>query len=240
MNLGSIASPWNNDEVLPKKRVATMRKTVKIRPTTTPTSYSDYTPEETSNNFIPSTIEDQQDLSDKHNQRVNNLINEMASIQDNNDGEKLANFTPPPQPILSIKKDIQQGNPYIQQESHIEMPENPLQIKPQDIKQSLENTHYTSHDLKHNNLNIHSNYNQSYKNALSNIKNTLINKTTNDQSKIIDNKLMEKINYMVHMLEGLEGEKTDNIMEEFILYTFLGVFIIFVLDSFSRTAKYIR
>ena len=55
--------------------------------------------------------------------------------------------------------------------------------------------------------------------------------------KLLTINLWKKINYMVHMLEGLEGEKTDNIMEEFILYTFLGVFIIFVLDSFSRTAN---
>jgi hypothetical protein len=56
-----------------------------------------------------------------------------------------------------------------------------------------------------------------------------------------DNKLMEKINYMIHLLENQENEKTDNITEEFVLYTFLGVFIIFVLDSFSKgRGKYIR
>ena len=56
----------------------------------------------------------------------------------------------------------------------------------------------------------------------------------------IDNTLLEKINYMIHMLEQQQNEKTSNITEEFILYTFLGVFIIFVVDSFSRTGKYIR
>jgi hypothetical protein len=56
----------------------------------------------------------------------------------------------------------------------------------------------------------------------------------------IDNKLLEKINYMIHLLEEQQNEKTNNITEEFILYTFLGVFIIYVLDSFARTGKYIR
>jgi hypothetical protein len=56
----------------------------------------------------------------------------------------------------------------------------------------------------------------------------------------IDSKIMEKMNYMIHLLENQENEKTANITEEFILYTFLGVFIIFVLDSFTRTGKYIR
>ena len=55
-----------------------------------------------------------------------------------------------------------------------------------------------------------------------------------------ESKLMEKINYMIHLLEEQGHEKTNNITEEFILYTFLGVFIIFVVDSFSRSGKYIR
>ncbi len=237
MNLGSIASPWNNDDITPKKRVATMRKTVKIRPNiSSDNSYSNYSSENPNAGFLPSTIEETQEKGEIHNQRVNDLINEMASIQDHNDGEKLANFTPPPQPIINIKKDLQQGNPYIQDmvDEPVEMLPNPLQIKPQDIKQSLEKTNFDSHTP-----NIYSNYNNSYKNTISNLKNTLAYHQQNQTSNI-DDKLMEKINYMVHMLEGLEGEKTANVMEEFILYTFLGVFVIFVLDSFSRSAKYIR
>ena len=57
---------------------------------------------------------------------------------------------------------------------------------------------------------------------------------------VIDNKLLEKINYMIYMLEQQQNEKTSNITEEFILYTFLGVFIIFIVDSFARSGKYIR
>ena len=45
---------------------------------------------------------------------------------------------------------------------------------------------------------------------------------------------------MIHLLEEQRTEKTSNITEEFILYTFLGVFIIFVVDSFARSGKYIR
>ena len=57
---------------------------------------------------------------------------------------------------------------------------------------------------------------------------------------MVDNKLLEKINYMIYMLEQQQNEKTSNITEEFVLYTFLGVFIIFIVDSFTRTGKYIR
>jgi F0F1-type ATP synthase assembly protein I len=46
---------------------------------------------------------------------------------------------------------------------------------------------------------------------------------------------------MIHMLEQQQNEKTSNLTEEFILYVFLGVFIIFIVDSFTRTTgKYVR
>ena len=45
---------------------------------------------------------------------------------------------------------------------------------------------------------------------------------------------------MIHLLEEQQHEKTENITEEFLLYTFLGVFVIFVVDSFARAGKYTR
>jgi hypothetical protein len=52
--------------------------------------------------------------------------------------------------------------------------------------------------------------------------------------------LMEKLNYMIHLLEEQKDEKTGHVMEEVILYSFLGVFIIFIVDSFARAGKYTR
>ena len=45
---------------------------------------------------------------------------------------------------------------------------------------------------------------------------------------------------MISLLEQQQDEKTEKTSEELILYIFLGVFIIFVLDSFSKVGKYIR
>ena len=42
------------------------------------------------------------------------------------------------------------------------------------------------------------------------------------------------------MLEEQRDQKTETVTEELILYSFLGVFIIFVLDSFVRVGKYTR
>ena len=63
---------------------------------------------------------------------------------------------------------------------------------------------------------------------------------SSNQSPSTDTQLMEKINYMIHLLEANQHEKTENITEEFLLYTFLGVFVIFVVDSFARAGKYTR
>lgn len=52
--------------------------------------------------------------------------------------------------------------------------------------------------------------------------------------------LIEKLNYMIHLLEEQQEEKTSNVTEELILYMFLGVFVIFVVDSFARAGKYTR
>ena len=51
---------------------------------------------------------------------------------------------------------------------------------------------------------------------------------------------MKKLNYVVHMLEEQHDEKTGSVTEELVLYMFLGVFVIFVVDSFSRSGKYKR
>ena len=52
--------------------------------------------------------------------------------------------------------------------------------------------------------------------------------------------LMKKLNYMIHLLEENKDEKTNNVTEELILYMFLGVFVIFVVDSFAKAGKYTR
>ena len=49
-----------------------------------------------------------------------------------------------------------------------------------------------------------------------------------------------RLNYMIQLLEEQKDEKTGRVAEEIILYVFLGIFVIFVLDSFVKTGKYSR
>jgi len=150
------------------------------------------------------------------NQRVQNILDKMAQSNDEEDNaDSLANFEPLPNPNLQIKQDF----PPIE--------ENGLKYNP------------NHHDA-------FSNYNHAYtgettyntKEQMQGIATTSSQRA--QQSHINSDKLMEKINYMIHMLEQQQHEKTENITEEFILYSFLGIFVIYVCDSFSRGGKYIR
>lgn len=60
-------------------------------------------------------------------------------------------------------------------------------------------------------------------------------------SQSVDNSvLIDKLNYMIHILEEQQDERLGSVTEEVILYSFLGIFIIFLVDSFTRIGKYKR
>jgi len=66
--------------------------------------------------------------------------------------------------------------------------------------------------------------------------------TANDSQQIngVNNELMQKLNNILHLLEEQKDNKTSNVTEELILYLFLGVFIIYTVDSFTKVGKYTR
>ena len=77
-------------------------------------------------------------------------------------------------------------------------------------------------------------YYRQYVPYYTNVENT--SQISNDNK----NMLLEKLNYMIHLLEEQQEDKTGNVAEALILYLFLGIFVIFVVDSFARAAKYTR
>lgn len=67
------------------------------------------------------------------------------------------------------------------------------------------------------------------------------NKSENNEEEYSTNDvLLKKLNYMISLLEEQQDEKTNNVTEEVILYSFLGIFIIFIADTFVRAGKYVR
>jgi hypothetical protein len=181
----------------------------------------------------PSTINGQQEYNTTRNTRVNQLLDKITSVNNVTDNNKLGDFKPMAPPSLIVKKDTN----------------TPEEIKqyippmPSYLRATIDRTKNSSGQVSMNyglGNGSYSNYQKSYEAPLN------LNNKPYYASMGIGNgngnndKIMEKINYLIHMMEENQSERTANITEEFILYTFLGIFVIFVVDSFSRCGKYVR
>jgi hypothetical protein len=82
----------------------------------------------------------------------------------------------------------------------------------------------------------HSNKSENNKNYYSSESSNFVSSAPNDSNQV----LIEKLNYMINLLEEQQDQKTGSDTEEVVLYSFLGVFIIFVVDSFTKVGKYTR
>jgi len=229
MSLASTAFPWTNDDLNKKKTPTMNRKTIKTRNTPSGSSVED-------DYMIFNAIDVQQQTDDRTN-KVTEIINQMSAVSVENDGSKLADFTPPPNPEVQQKKPV---------ESNLTAP---LQMPPSKDRITAYRS-ATEPPL--------GNYAQAYvppPNTSSFMTNAGIEGLRSSPSAMLGaspkpyysnmgigsgDKMLEKINYMIHMLENMESEKTANVTEEFVLYTFTGIFIIFVLDTFLKTGKYVR
>lgn len=227
MSLITSASPWTNEEsTITKKRLPSIRRTIKKQNITSdvePDEYNSSTLETQSN-----TIESCQEKHEERNQRISQMINKMTGVSGDNDGNKLADFTPISNPVIQKRTDIEDDEP---------VQVNPaLKYKQQSLNQPA------NYAYNPTNLGNFGNYQNVYsQSGVPNGRSTYAAPTNNvERQGFTDNKIMEKINYMIHMLEEQQNEKTSNVTEEFLLYTFLGVFIIFIVDSFARAGKYTR
>lgn len=238
MSLVSYASPWNNEENSSnKKRTSTMRKTYKRQPIKEDNdnqieTFSEYTESPSSKNDNQPSLEDMQNLHETKTSRVNDLLNQMSntSIENNKMGE----FKPISPPSLNVKKDMDKqpsSRQYVPTAPSYHAASNSLKSTPEQMQQYKANDHSAE---------IYGNYNTSYDRIKNKGAQPYYSNMGIGNGNGLDDKMMEKINYMIHLLEEQQHEKTNNITEEFLLYTFLGVFVIYVVDSFARTGKYIR
>ena len=241
MSLIATASLWNNNDSI--KRNPTMRKTMKKMPSLEKDagkSEEEAEEEEEIHNERPTTFIEDQELNSDRSERVNKLLNNMSSVLHENDGNKLADFNPIPLPNIQKKTDT--DIPTFGRNGDKQLPPLPnhLQLHPPKIVSESSNFGPSGQDLGNSQENPYSNYRKIYEPSRMLPPTQHNGQSLNVNASTIDNKLLEKINYMVYMLEQQQNEKTSNITEEFVLYTFLGVFIIFIVDSFARTGKYIR
>jgi hypothetical protein len=255
MSLLTTASPWNSGNT--KKRAPTMRKTIKKMAHDDNDDADDSIENfesTTSSNRPENTIEKSYMINESRNARVNDLLNKMDSLNVDNDGSKLVDFKPPPSAELTAQRrtnatGIQNRDSFTPEITSPDelLPQNAM-MQPipsffqQAQKRQIPVKSMASYGANDIGITQFSNYNTTYD------PERLINPVANNKpyySKMgigatSDDKLMEKLNYMIHLLEEQQHEKTNNVMEEFILYTFLGVFVIFMSDSFARAGKYVR
>tara|TARA_B100001093_G_scaffold428841_2_gene423813 strand:- start:500 stop:1075 length:576 start_codon:yes stop_codon:yes gene_type:complete len=140
-------------------------------------------------------------------EKVESFLNLMKDVgnNDSSDGSGLADFNPPPKPVLTKQPD---------------------EVVEDD---SINQNDFNSLDDYAANEKYYNQYIPYYTEA-------------QNQPKMLDNKdkLFEKLNYVIHLLEEEKDSKTNNVTEELVLYMFLGVFVIFIVDSFARVSKYTR
>jgi len=227
MSLVATASSWTNDEPSNKKRIPSIRKTVKIRP-------QENTNEHKYENSGSNTIEQFKNTSDERTSRVTDLLDKITSSGNDDDNNKMGEFKPLSPPEMNTNSDY---NDDTELKQYIPpMPQFSGGAASANILGEMKN--YGANDTHSQML---SNYSQSYNNKPTAVASPYYAKMgISGSASSGETQLMEKINYMIHLLEDQQHEKTDNITEEFLLYTFLGVFVIFVVDSFARAGKYTR
>ena len=242
MSLASSASPWMSDEP-PKKRQPTMNKNKTLKKTTafeqnmasTTNEPSEYVAtESTYRDFkMPMSMSlSEEDTQDVRQQRITELVQQMHTRQIDNDGHNLADFKPLDHPIVNLKKpEIISGD------APTYMPTNPIQQQPPFTSSASASLFSASNSDQYPKNDYHQVYQSpppvSYNNGNGGGRMAYVGNGN-------DSKLLDKINYMIHLLEDQKNEKTNHTLEEFVMFTLVGVFIIYVLDSFSRSGRYVR
>jgi hypothetical protein len=180
--------------------------------------------EAASASVIPPGIEEVQAASTQRTARIHELLNNMDE-----DGAALANFEPLDHPVLQQRIDrTGGGGDLVRKQS--EMEASALQIPGSNLRHGAETPFHPSYTST-----PASNYHQLYEHAP-----PTVYRSTLPTASPPSDRWMEKMNYVIYLLEQQQNEKTNHITEEFVLYTFLGVFVIFVVDAFSRGGKYVR
>jgi hypothetical protein len=226
MSLISSASPWISDDPQ-KKRTSTLRKTIKktlpqvgIQQQQQPEP-NDMDKEPQSYNTDTHGFQSTEAMdSDTRDGRVHEILQKMNTLNIDNDGKNLADFKPLSHPIVQPKRPPMELN-------YNKDPQPPILMRPV--------ASANNHDLDKN-----SDYRFVYNQPQTLPPSYTTSGRNATRSAGGDDRLLDKINYMIHLLEEQANEKTNNVMEELVMFSLVGVFLIYVLDSFSRSGRYVR
>ena len=191
-----------------------------------------------------------QPSSDFNPEKVNSVLQSIHNNTPDDDDDTLGNYSPKGtsvsanhsdnfKPLNSFNfpdKPVSMGGERKKQEGFtVPQPINDEELKLQELQSTFMNDAQVK---EYYNKLVPSNYStNSSKNHYSNPNYSNTNLySQNDNNQL----LIEKLNYMINLLEEQQDQKTGSVTEEVVLYSFLGVFIIFVIDSFTKVGKYVR
>jgi|TARA_B110000967_G_scaffold198587_1_gene231810 hypothetical protein len=163
--------------------------------------------------------------------KVNNIREKMglegfsaSEVEPMNDGEGdgLANFEPPSNPVSA-------GSERLQMRENVDDDDD----KKKEDKNDEPLTKEGFSEIK-------GGYAQQYYDQFIPYATSASGSSTNSSGNFNNSEIMTKLNYLINLIEEGHDEKKNSVTEELVLYCFLGVFVIFIVDSFTKAGKYVR
>lgn len=210
----------NNNDKPKNKNPPNMRKTIKQKPSA---------PNESKLSALLKSMDESSDSENENDDNHSNLVNYKGVSENNNNGSSM--FPPLPElnykgPSMMLSQSQSQSPPPSSPSSQMQ----PVSHTPDIPTSSTGAVSNNTYD------NIPSTYaNQYYKQFV-----PYMNQSSSEMPEQPKSELIEKLNYIIDVLEEQQDYKTNSIFEDLILYAFLGIFVIFIVDSFSRSGKYVR
>jgi hypothetical protein len=232
MSLAMYAAPFNNNDYMDK-----------INDTDTPIGRKKNANNKTQKRYYTAPSPKDNNNTDK----INNILRTIHNLPERND-EELADFNellPPPISAGVEQTKAKEGFGTANQLSAFVSPATSPEIE-DNTKSIYSNLNAPTHDMSFAAATDYGRFIPDYTKMYGSPSQTgagqkqQISGFTGMTTKSQNDVLMEKLNYMITLLEQQESDKTNNVTEEVILYSFLGIFIIFIVDSFARVGKYVR
>ena len=166
----------------------------------------------------------------ERNRRIQKLLNDNNGS--NNETDDLEDFNPPSYPeIQEVKKRVKEDFTFDKIKS--ELLNNRKDEQPQNQEENDNPVNKESfQQLPANNLQQYYEKYNSYLNSENNYNKQYISVSNED--------LLKKIDNILFLLEEQRETRTNYVTEELILYIFLGIFVIYLVDSFVKVGRYIR
>lgn len=220
---GNGNSISNNNDKPKNKNPPNMRKTIKQKPSA---------PNESKLSALLKSMDESSDSENENDDNHSNLVNYKGVSENNNNNNNSSSMFPPlpelnykgPSMMQSLSSSTSSSSapPPSQSSTGSHTPDIPTSTTG-----AVSNSSYD---------NIPSTYaNQYYKQFV-----PYMNQSSSEMPEQPKSELIEKLNYIIDILEEQQDYKTNSIFEDLILYAFLGIFVIFIVDSFSRSGKYVR